>query len=74
MKPFLLFYLRRIVPLLGRIISGAGDAYAYLAESTESFKTPEELAAVMEKAGLVDVRFRTFMFGTMAVHAGKRPR
>lgn len=74
MRPFLLFYLRRIVPLLGRLVSGAGDAYAYLAESTEGFKTPEELAAVMEKAGLADVRFRTFMFGTMAVHTGKRPR
>jgi demethylmenaquinone methyltransferase/2-methoxy-6-polyprenyl-1,4-benzoquinol methylase len=74
MRPFLLFYLRRIVPLLGRIVSGAGDAYAYLAESTEDFKTPEELAGVMEKAGFVDVRFQTFMFGTMAVHAGKRPR
>jgi len=74
MRPFLLFYLRRIVPLLGRIVSGAGDAYAYLAESTESFKTPGELAAVMEKAGLVDVRYRTFMFGTMAVHGGGRPR
>jgi len=71
--PFILLYLRRVIPLLGRVVAGAGDAYTYLTRSTESFKDPGELAGIMGRAGLVDVRYRLFMFGTMAVHAGRRP-
>ena len=54
-------------------MAGDGEAYAYLTRSTEGFKSPRELKAIMEEAGLVRVRFHLFMFGTMAVHVGERP-
>jgi demethylmenaquinone methyltransferase/2-methoxy-6-polyprenyl-1,4-benzoquinol methylase len=73
LKPFVLFHLRVVIPLLGRLVAGDGSAYAYLPESTQKFKTPDELAAIMRDAGLEDVRYRRFMFGMMAVHAGSRP-
>ena len=73
LRPFILFYLRRVIPLLGRFVAGDVEAYSYLTRSTEGFLSPGELSDVMEKAGLVDVRCRLFMFGTMAVHAGQRP-
>ena len=77
LKPLILLYLKYGVPLLGRLIGGktVGDAYRYLPESTKAFKTPEELAQLVEAAGFQDVQFRGFMFGTMAVHWGmKRQR
>ncbi len=72
LKPIILLHLRIGVPLLGRLIGGAaaGDAYRYLPESTKAFKTPEELKRLVEQAGFSDVRYRSFMFGTMAVHWG----
>ncbi len=73
LRPLILFYLRRVIPLLGRLVAGDGDAYSYLTRSTEGFLGPAELSKVMEKTGLVDVRCRLFMFGTMAVHSGRRP-
>lgn len=73
LRPFILLHLRVIIPLLGRLIAGDPSAYTYLPESTQAFKTPEELAAIMREVGLVDVRYRRFMFGTMAVHVGTRP-
>jgi demethylmenaquinone methyltransferase/2-methoxy-6-polyprenyl-1,4-benzoquinol methylase len=73
MRPLILFTLRRVIPLLGRLIAGDREAYAYLTQSTEGFKTPAELATLMEEAGLADVRCRLFMFGTMAIHVGTRP-
>ena len=76
LRPFILAYLKFGIPILGRIIGGkqTADAYKYLPESTQSFKTPQELAALMREAGVQNVEFRTFMFGTMAVHWGhKRP-
>ncbi|GAB4480152.1 MAG: bifunctional demethylmenaquinone methyltransferase/2-methoxy-6-polyprenyl-1,4-benzoquinol methylase UbiE [Anaerolineae bacterium] len=73
LRPLILFYLRVIIPLLGRLVAGDGAAYTYLPESTQAFKTPEELAEIMRQAGLVNVHYRRFMFGTMAVHSGTRP-
>lgn len=75
LRPFIMLYLRYGIPLLGRIIGGkeAADAYRYLPESTQAFKTPDELAAIMREVGIQDVAFKTFMFGTMAVHWGRKP-
>jgi demethylmenaquinone methyltransferase/2-methoxy-6-polyprenyl-1,4-benzoquinol methylase len=69
-KPFILIHLKYIIPTLGRLISGNADAYQYLPESTQQFKTPEELAALMREAGFREVEYKRFMFGTMAVHWG----
>ena len=72
LKPFIMAHLKVGVPTLGRLLGGraAGDAYRYLPESTQVFKTPEELEVLIAAAGFRDVRFRHFMFGTMAVHWG----
>ena len=72
LKPLILLHLKIGVPMLGRLIGGkaAGDAYRYLPQSTQAFKTAEELKALAERAGFSDVRFRRFMFGAMAVHWG----
>jgi demethylmenaquinone methyltransferase/2-methoxy-6-polyprenyl-1,4-benzoquinol methylase len=76
LKPFILLHLNFGIPLLGRLIGGkaAADAYTYLPKSTQAFKTPEELTALLQAAGFQNVRYKTFMFGTMAVHRGEKPR
>jgi demethylmenaquinone methyltransferase/2-methoxy-6-polyprenyl-1,4-benzoquinol methylase len=74
LKPFIEIHLRYIIPLLGRIVAGknGADAYQYLPSSTQAFKTPDELANLMRQAGVRNVQFKTFMFGTMAVHWGEK--
>ena len=73
LRPAIEFHLRFVIPMLGRLLTSAPDAYEYLPSSTQAFKTPEELASLMLSAGLVNVGWRTFMFGTMAVHWGEKP-
>ena len=74
LRPFILIHLKYVIPVLGRIIGGkeASDAYTYLPESTQAFKTPDELVSLMQDAGFVNVKYNTFMFGTMAVHWGEK--
>lgn len=72
-RPLIMLYLHVIIPLLGQIIAGDRAAYTYLPDSTQHFKPPEELAAMMQAAGLVDVRYRRFMLGVMVVYVGTRP-
>lgn len=76
LKPFIQLHLNIGIPLLGRLIGGkaAADAYHYLPKSTQAFKTPEELAAILQAAGFQKVQYQTFMLGTMAVHQGEKPR
>jgi demethylmenaquinone methyltransferase/2-methoxy-6-polyprenyl-1,4-benzoquinol methylase len=74
LRPFILFHLKYVIPLMGRLISGksGSDAYRYLPESTKSFKTPDELAKIMQSVGVENIQFKKFMFGTMCVHWGNK--
>ena len=72
LKPFILFHLKCVIPVLGYLVTGNSTAYRYLPESTQAFMEPEALASVMKSVGLKDVSYRRFMFGTMAVHWGTR--
>jgi len=66
-------YFHRVVPLLGRIITGEADAYKYLPNSAESFLIPDELTRIMGSLGLSQVRYDLFMMGTIALHVGAKP-
>ena len=71
--PFINFYLIIMIPLLGALISGNKSAYTYLPETTKTFKTAEELKAIMTKTGFIKVSYKKYMFGTIAVHWGEKP-
>jgi demethylmenaquinone methyltransferase/2-methoxy-6-polyprenyl-1,4-benzoquinol methylase len=72
-KPLLLFFLNRLIPLLGQIVSGNRPAYTYLPKTTQNFLPPKKIAAIMRAAGLTSIRYQRFMFDTIAVHVGVRP-
>jgi ubiquinone/menaquinone biosynthesis C-methylase UbiE len=59
-----------VVPAIGAVVAGDHQAYTYLPQSVARFVTPAELAAVMARAGLRDIIYRTFGLGTIALHVG----
>jgi demethylmenaquinone methyltransferase / 2-methoxy-6-polyprenyl-1,4-benzoquinol methylase len=70
--PLFRFYFFRIVPLIGNIISGDAQAYAYLPHSTVAFPPPQQLQHEMELAGLHHVVFAEKMLGTVVIHVGTK--
>lgn len=68
--PFIQIYFRRILPWMGKIMTGEEDAYRYLPETTEHFVTAKELAEEMSKAGFSKVIFEYKMLRTIAIHQG----
>jgi demethylmenaquinone methyltransferase/2-methoxy-6-polyprenyl-1,4-benzoquinol methylase len=64
------FYSRRILPLIGGVLTGSGDAYRYLPESVRKFPDPPQLAEEMERAGFRSVRFERLTGGIVALHLG----
>jgi demethylmenaquinone methyltransferase/2-methoxy-6-polyprenyl-1,4-benzoquinol methylase len=67
------FYLLRVLPMVGWLISGDREAYLYLPRSIMAFPTAEELRGTMQKAGLERVHFRFLTWGVVAVHIGTKP-
>ena len=70
--PFIRFYLRVIIPLLGVLVTGDREAYRYLPASTEGFLSAEELAEKLRIAGFIEVGYQHLMAGTTALHWGEK--
>lgn len=58
-----------VVPALGRI-AGDSAAYRYLPSSVRRFPSPADLAAVMEREGLGQIRYILTAGGIIALHVG----
>jgi demethylmenaquinone methyltransferase/2-methoxy-6-polyprenyl-1,4-benzoquinol methylase len=67
------FYFRRILPRVGRLLSGAGSAYAYLPASVGRFPAPREMLATLESVGFRDVRWTPFTFGIAGLYTARKP-
>ena len=72
LRPFFRLWFDVLVPFAGRVLPG-GEAYTYLPASVRRFPGPEDLSALMERAGFETVRFRLLGGGTVALHVGAKP-
>ena len=73
LAPFYRVWFDRIVPLLGKVLPG-GAAYTYLPASVRRFPGPDDLAALLERTGFADVRYRLFAGGIVALHVAEARR
>lgn len=65
-------WFESVVPRIGQLV-GLGDAYRYLVTSVRAYPPPDEIAAIMVRAGLVDVAWAPLTFGMVTLHVGRRP-
>lgn len=66
------FYSRRVLPLVGALISGHPTAYRYLPDSIAHFPSAETLKGVMSEAGFAAVSITSLTFGVAALHVGEK--
>ncbi len=69
-KPLYHFYITKVLPSIGEIVSGKKGAYKYLPDSMLDFPVPEKLKSAMEETGLQDVKYYKLTFGITYVHVG----
>ena len=65
-------YFHHVLPAIGGIISGHPTAYRYLPQSVDRFPEEGDLAARMNAAGFIDVRWSSLSFGIAALHVAVR--
>lgn len=57
------FYFKKILPVIGGLISGNKSAYTYLPESVEEFDMKVDLVKLLQNSGFRKIDFYHFTFG-----------
>ena len=70
MRAGYLFYFNRILPVVGRVVSGHPWAYTYLPESVKEFPGPDDLGEIFRDVGFNEVGWRLLSGGIAALHWG----
>ena len=58
------FYLRTLVPWIGKLFTSNEQAYQYLKNSIQDFIPPEHLVSLLQDEGFIDIRKKSFLAGT----------
>ncbi len=67
-----LFYLRNLLPVIGKILSGDDYAYSYLNKTIETYPYGVKFCELMNSAGFVDVKARPLTMGIVTLYTGVR--
>ena len=62
----------KVIPPLGRAVTGDAESYQYLVESIRKFPKPGAFAEMIGKAGFSRVTWQSFSGGIVALHSGWR--
>ena len=66
-------YLRRCVPVFGRIFCGDAQTHAYILESLEHYPAQHGVAARLAEMGCQNLRLIPMLGGVMTINAGTKP-
>ncbi|SNQ61589.1 bifunctional demethylmenaquinone methyltransferase/2-methoxy-6-polyprenyl-1,4-benzoquinol methylase UbiE [Candidatus Methanoperedens nitratireducens] len=64
------FYFKRVLPLIGAVISKKSGAYDYLPSSVMLFPERNEFVELMKKSGIRNVEFYNLTYGIVTVYVG----
>jgi demethylmenaquinone methyltransferase/2-methoxy-6-polyprenyl-1,4-benzoquinol methylase len=69
--PFYRWYFFRVLPKLGKLISGVDGPYGYLPASVQAFPSAEELKQRMEEAGFKNAEYKLLTGGIAVLLIGE---
>jgi len=72
-RAFYYAYLRVFVPMLGLIVCGNANAYAYILESLKHYPAQRGVENKMRNLGLAEARVVNFLGGVMSINYGEKP-
>lgn len=67
-----LFYFRRILPRIGRLVSRHQSAYDYLPDSVVEFPQRRRFTERLEAAGLVETSWHDYSAGTVCLYSARK--
>lgn len=67
-------YLRHVLPVIGKVLTGSRSSYDYLASTIERFPNQKALSQVFEKVGFQKTEYVNLCQGIVAIHSGELKR
>ena len=67
-----LWYLRQVLPRIGRLVSRHDAAYGYLPASIDAFTSPDEFVKILGQSGFVDIVPVSLTFGSVILYTARR--
>lgn len=64
-------YFTRVLPRLGKLLSGVEGPYAYLAASVQTFPPPDQLRGMIIRAGFSGAQYRLLTGGIAVLHLAR---
>jgi demethylmenaquinone methyltransferase/2-methoxy-6-polyprenyl-1,4-benzoquinol methylase len=74
LKGLYLLYFRKLLPWVGRLISGRGSAYEYLPSSVLEFPQRQGFLDRMAAAGFTELAWKEMTGGIVCIYQGSLPR
>ncbi|ABD05331.1 demethylmenaquinone methyltransferase [Rhodopseudomonas palustris HaA2] len=62
----------KVIPQIGRVVTGDAESYQYLVESIRKFPKPADFGEMMREAGFARVNWQVLSGGIVALHSGWR--
>lgn len=72
LREIYLVYLRHIIPPLGAVISGDGQAYRYLNRTIETFPSGKTFCDLLESTGFKNVQAHPLTLGIATIYQGEK--
>lgn len=73
-KGIYLIYLRHLLPLVGKVLTGDIHAYRYLNDTIRSFPSHDKFLELLEKGGFVDCGYKEFLGGVVLLYLARKPQ
>lgn len=70
-KPLYKFYSGKIIPFLGKMISGDNRAYSYLPESIDACPQRDDMASLLYASGFNRVEWQSLSFGALTYYIAR---
>ena len=60
----------KVIPLVGKYVTGSSMPYEYLVESIKKFYNQRELSQLLKNNGFSKIEYRNLSSGIAAIHSG----
>ena len=70
MQRLYLIYFQKVLPVIGRMLSGHSAAYGYLPDSVLKFPPPRDFCKLMEEVGFAKVSYKRLTLGICTLFIG----
>lgn len=72
LKSLYRLYSRRLIPAIGKMVSGDSRAYSYLPESIAACPQREEMTALIRGAGFDEASWHSLTFGAVTIYLARK--